>query len=247
MIRTITLTTLSLVFLPLAIILILIGINAISVKHKRGIWMKLAVAVNSSLVLALGFLGCGGNANGGEGGEEEMVLCYEVAMSDYTSVPDEFENSEDWRLLENRLVLFESYISSGNTEIEETADSIFQEMLTAVNNLHSDGLINKDDADLLTDYLYSRNKYYKMSVCRIKCYKPAPIKPGKPQKRQDIIDAVDTLRSIYEAGGINEKSYDTALANLEKELELYTGKKDNAVLRQLLLDLADGMGGSYYE
>jgi len=246
MVRTITLTSLSLVFLPIALILILIGINAISVKKKHGIWMKLAVMVNSSLVLALSFLGCGGSANGTEG-DEEMVLCYETAMSDYTSVPDKFEDSKDWQLLENRLTLYESYISSRNSEMEVAADAMLIEMIGAIDNLRSDGLINQDDADLLSDYVYSRAKTYNMSVCGVKCYKPAPIKPGKPAKRQDIIDAMDSLRAIYASGGINDKSYNTALANLENELELYTGKKDNAVLRQLLLDLSDGLGGAYYE
>ncbi len=246
MVRTMTLTTLSLIFLPIASILILIGINAISVKKKNGIWMKLAVLVNSSLVLALGFLGCGGSANGDEF-EEEMVMCYDMAMSDYTKIPDKFEDSDDWTMLENRLTLYESYISSRNSEMEETADTILVEMTGAIDNLHSDGLINKDDADLLTDYVYSRAKTYNMSICGVKCYKPAPIKPGKPAKRQDVIDAIDSLRAIYTSGGINDSSYDTALANLEKELELYTGKEDNAVLRQLLLDLTDGMIGTYYE
>jgi hypothetical protein len=247
MVRTITLTTLSLAFLPLALMLILIGINAISVKKKRGIWMKLAVMVNSSLVLALGFLGCGSSANGEAGNEEEMVMCYDMAMSDYTKIPDKFEDSDDWTMLENRLVLYESYISSRNTEMEETADAMLVEMIGAIDNLHSDGLINKDDADLLTDYVYSRAKTYNMSICGVKCYKPAPIKPGKPAKRQDIIDAMDTLRGIYASGGINDKSYDTARANLEEELKLYTGKEDNAVLRQLLLDLSDVYSAEYYE
>ena len=58
---------------------------------------------------------------------------------------------------------------------------------------------------------------------------------------------MDTLRGIHASGGIDDKSYGTALANLEKELELYTGKRDNTALRQLLLDLTDGMGGSYYD
>ena len=246
MVRTITLTSLSLIFLPIALIFILIGINAISVKKKHGIWMKLAVLVNSSLVLTLGVLGCGGSANGGEN-EEEMILCYEVAMSDITQIPDKFEDSDDWTMLENRLTLYESYISSRNSEMEETADTILVEMIGAIDNLHSDGLINKDDDDLLSDYVYSRAKTYNMSICGVKCYKPAPIKPGKPEKRQDIIDAMDTLRGIYASGGINDKGYNTALVNLEKELELYTGKEDNAVLRQLLLDLADGLAEDYYE
>ncbi len=245
MVRTITLTTLSLVFLPIALILILIGINAISVKQKRGIWMKLAVMVNSSLVLVLSFLGCGGSANGGEG-EEEMVMCYDMAMSDFTKIPDKFEDSDDWTMLENRLMLYESYISSRNSEMEETADTMLVEMIGAIDNLHSDGLINKDDADLLSDYVYSRAKTYNMSVCGVKCYKPAPIKPGKPAKRQDIIDATDTLRNLYANNNIDTPSYERALKNLEEELKLYTGKEDNAVLRQLLLDLADGVSGAYF-
>lgn len=246
MVRTITLTTLSLVFLPIALILVSVGINAISVKKKRGIWMKLAVLVNSSLVLALSFLGCGGSANGDEG-EEEIVMCYEMAVSDYTEIPDKFEDSDDWTILENRLVLYESYISSRNSEVEETADAMLQEMLTAINNLYSDGLINKDDADLLTDYVYSRAKTYNMSICGVKCYKPAPIKPGKPAKRQDIIDAMHTLRYLYANDNIDTSSYKRALTNLEEELKLYTGKEDNAVLRQLLLDLSDGYSAEYYE
>lgn len=245
MIRSLTLTTLSLVFLPLAIILILIGINAISVKQKRGIWMKLAVMVNSSLVLALGLLGCGGSANGDQN-KEEMVMCYDMAMSDFTKVPDKFEDSSDWQNLEYNLWNLENYIRSGSFD-HDTADELYLDMKSSIENMHNEGLVNEDDAAVLLAYVGARHEYYCTAVGGVLCYDMAAIPPGKETTRKEIVDTTETLHRLYEEGKLDSEAYSTALGTLEEKLKLYTEKEDNAVLRQLLLDLADGYTGPYYE
>ncbi|MCP4231597.1 MAG: hypothetical protein GY771_15815 [bacterium] len=244
MVRTITLTSLSLVFLPVALILILIGINAINAKKKRGIWVKLAVMVNSSLVLALGFLGCGSNANGGEG-EEEMVMCYDMAMSDYTRIPDKFEDSEDWQNLENKLCNMENFIRTSSFD-NNTADELYAEMKTSIENMQNGGLISGDDAEALMAYVGARHEYYCTNVGMVSCYDMPAIPPGKETTKKEIAETTATLRQLYEEGKVGDDAYNTALATLEEKLELYTDKEDNAVLRQLLLDLADGFSGEYY-
>lgn len=244
MIRTYTYTVLSLAFLPLALILVLLGINAIASDRKRGLWLKLALMINSSLVLVLGLIGCGGNKPEAADGKE-FVMCYAMPAPDRTEIPESFEKSADWYSLESSLISLEYYISSEMTD-EDAVEPLISTARTNVDNLRDAGLINDDDAQLLRTYVDSRDFHYHTSICGIKCYDIKVMPEGKPRIREDIVDAMDQLRSIYASGDIETKAYDTATANLEKQLELYTGKEDNTVLRQLLLDIADGYSGEYY-
>lgn len=242
MIRTYTYTLLSLAFLPLALILLLLGINAIAQGRKHGIWLKLALAVNASLVLVLGFLGSNAKATA----VENTVMCYQIAITDFTKIPDKFENSEDWHNLESALWNMESFIHSGDFD-HDTADKLYGDMKTSIGNIQNDGLINSDDAALLLAYVGARHEYYCTNVGHVRCYEMAVIPPGKEATKKEIAETTATLRQLYEDGKLDSDAYSTALATLEDKLKLYTDKKDNAVLRQLLLDLADGQSGAYFE
>ncbi|MCP4231594.1 MAG: hypothetical protein GY771_15800 [bacterium] len=244
MIRIYTYTLLSLVFLPLALILVSLGINAIAAERKRGIWLKLAVIVNSSLILALGAIGCGGDKSDAAD-DEEFVTCYMMPAPDVTEIPQTYEDSNDWQTLESSLISIEYYIS---TESDDTAavEPLVETARTSIENLRVNGLINDDDAVILSEYVDSRDFYYNTSICGVKCYDVKEPFGEKAQVREDIVYAMDNLRAIYANGDIETPAYETALANLEKQLKLYTGKEDNAVLRQLLLDITDGYSGNYY-
>ncbi len=244
MIRFTTISIFSLAFIPLALMLLAIGIYVIPTDKKNGLWFKLALLINSSLVLALGTIGCGsGKSDAAD--DDEFVTCYMVPPSDITEIPQSFEESNDWYMLENSLISLEYYISQG-TEDAATVEPLVESARASIDNLRDSGLINDDDAQVLSAYVDNRDFHYHTSVCRIKCYDVKEPPEGKPQIREDIVDAMDVLRGIYDSGDIETPSYNTALANLEKQLKLYTGKEDNAVLRQLLLDITDGVSGEYY-
>lgn len=244
MIRTYTYTVLSLAFLPLALILVLLGINTIASDRKRGIWLKLALLINGSLVLVLGAIGCGGNKPEAAD-DEDFVMCYAMPASDITEIPQTFEDSSDWQGLESSFITLEYYIADGSGN-EALVEAYVSAIRTHISNLQNQGLITADDADLLTEYVYSRDFYYHTTVRGVKCYDVKEPVGDKAQLREDIVYAMDNLRALYASGDIETKSYETALANLEKQLKLYTGKKDNAVLRQLLLDITDGYSGEYF-
>jgi len=244
MIRYTSISIISLAFLPLAIILIAIGIYAFSTERKSGIWLKLAVLANSSLVLALGFIGCGGDKSEAAD-ENKMVTCYMMPAPDVTEIPQSFEDSNDWYTLESSLTNIEYYISS-DTDDTAQVEPLVETARTSIENLRNNGLINNDDADILREYVNSRDFYYHTTICGVKCYDVKEPFGDKAQVREDIVYAIDNLRAIYESGDIETPAYETALGNLEKQLKLYTGKEDNAVLRQLLLDIADGYAGEYY-
>ncbi|MCP4231595.1 MAG: hypothetical protein GY771_15805 [bacterium] len=243
MIRTYTYTMLSLVFLPFALILIMLGINAIAPNRKRGIWLKLALAVNTSLALGLGFFGATGKANA-EG--ERLATCYLMIASDLTQIDDVFEASADWQNLENKLLTMENYIRTGSFDYD-TADKLYGEMKTSIENMQNDGLINGDDAALLLAYAGARHEFYSTNVGSVRCYEKIAIPPGKETTKEEIAETTEILRQLYEEGKVGDDAYNTALATLEEKLALYTETEDNAVLRQLLLDLADGFSGTYFE
>ncbi len=243
MIRYISVPVLAFALLPIALLLLAFGIYAIPTKKKRGIWLKLALLANSSLLLILGSIGCD-NAKS-DVPDDEFVMCYRVAASDITEVPKSFEESGDWQTLENSLSNLEYYIETSDFR-DDVADEFYSNTGNAINGLEKSGLISDDDSSILREYCVSRYKYYIHMVGGATCYKPMPAPTGKDAVKGDIIKATDELHSLYKEYKIDTPAYDNALANLEKQLELYTGKEDNAVLRQLLLDLTDDMTGEYW-
>ncbi len=236
MIRTMSITLIAVAFLPIAIILLLFGIDRVNPSPRKGVWLKLAVIINSALVIALGSLGCG--KSDGE------VTCYDVAMSDFTEIPVDFEKSDDWSSLEYAMTALEGYIINGNYD-EETEIRTREKIGDAVSNMKDDGLITEDEKILLWAYCLRRVDSY--AGPSVSCYAAMPSPGSKEASKAEIVEATIELRQLYADGKIDTPAYDTALATLEEQLALYTGKKDNAVPRQLLLDLADGRSGTYFE
>ncbi len=154
--------------------------------------------------------------------------------------------SEDWQAQERDLWSMENYSRTGSFD-HDTADKLYNEMETSIANMQNGGLINGDDAALLLAYVGARHEYYCTNVGHVRCYEMAAIPTGKETTKKEIAETTATLRLLYEEGKLDSNAYSTALATLEEKLKLYTDKKDNAVLRQLLLDLADGQTGSYFE
>ncbi|MCP4231599.1 MAG: hypothetical protein GY771_15825 [bacterium] len=246
MIRTMSITLVAVAFLPIALILILFGINRLNPSRRKGIWLKLAVIINSALVIALGIIGCKGgriNDGGNAGGEEVYVDCYAFAPADITEVPETFDKSNDWSDLEYTMVALEREITRGNYD-EATEKNNREKIGNAVSNLKNDGLITEDEKILLWAYCLRRVDSY--ADLHVSCYAAMPSPGSKEASKSEIIEATIELRQLYADGKIQTPAYETTLATLEERLALYTGKKDNAVLRQLLLDLADGVGGMYF-
>ncbi|MCP4231600.1 MAG: hypothetical protein GY771_15830 [bacterium] len=238
MIRTASITLAALAILPVALVLLLFGIERLNLSRRNGLWLKLGILINTSVVIALGISGCCGKSGG-------RVTCYDVAMSDYTEIPDDLEQSSDWSKLESTLMNLEYYIETGEY-IDELAADLREKMSDSIVNLKNAGLISEDDASVLSAYCNSRSAYYLHMVGGATCYKPALIPEGKETTKKEIIETTDELRRLYADGKIDTPAYETALANLDDDLKLYTEKEDNAVLRQLLLDLADGQSGTYF-
>ncbi len=238
MIRTISLTALALPFLPVAIILLLFGIERVNPSRRKDIWLKLAVIINSALVIVLGITGCTGKPGG-------RVSCYDVEMSDFTEIPAGFEKSNDWSELESVLMNLEYDIESGVYN-DKLASSYREQMNDSIANLTKSDSIDEDDASVLYTYCNGRSDYYTHAIGGATCYSPMPIPEGKEAAKEDAVEAVNELRRLYADGKINTPAYETTLENLDANLKLYTDKEDNVVLRQLLLDLADGRSGTYF-
>jgi hypothetical protein len=233
-----SITLLALAFLPIAIILLLFGIERVKPSRRKGLWLKLVVIVNSALVIALGVVGC----KSGSIKDDGQVDCYIVESPDLTEIPDSYDNSDDWSDLEYAMVALERDIVQGNYD-EKTEEQTREKIGDAVSNLQNGGLITEDEGKLIWAYCLRRvDSYADLSVS---CYAAWPTPGSKEASKAEIVEATIELRQLYANGMIDTPAYETALANLDNNLKLYTDKEDNAVLRQLLLDLADGRSGGY--
>ncbi len=241
MIRIVNLTMAGFALFPIVAILFILGSRALSMKNKSELRLKLALIINSLLLLIPSYLGCCGK----NGNLTIPIGCYmPPAKTDITEIPANFEESSDWKTLENWLIQLEDKISRKNYDAD-FLDKFGETVWPAIENLRKDGLITNDDSEILTAYCESRRAYYSHVIGGATCYTPVPTPIGKEAVKEDIVNATDELRSLYADGKIETDTYDIALANLEKNLQLYTEEEDNAVLRQLLLDLADGRSGGH--
>ncbi len=240
MIRTLGISALAIAFLPVAFFLLLLGIESLKPGRRRGFWMKLAVLVNSSILIATGIFGCKK-----PGIDSSSPDCYIVDSTDVTKIPENFEDSNDWATLENAIFRLEGKIYSNNysEEFMESTGSTINETLP---RLCENGLITADEEELLSAYCESRLDYYFHMIGGVSCYQEKDIPEGRDATKEDIIAAMAELRALYHDYKIDTPAYGTAMNTLENQLTIYTGKEDNAVLRQLLLDLADNMTGAYY-
>lgn len=231
------------ILLPISLLLLVIGISSVKTNAKKGLWLKLTLAINTSLVMLLTFLGCCGK----NGNLTIPLGCYKPPEeSDLTKIPVKFEESSDWATLENWLISLEDKISREDYD-DDFLDRFGETVWPAIEGLRNDGLITDDDSEIIAAYCESRRAYYSHVIGGATCYTPTPIPKGKEAAKEDVVTAANALRRLYAEGKIDTPAYDTAFANLDGSLKLYTGMEDNVVLRQLLLDLADGRSGAYFE
>jgi hypothetical protein len=240
MIKSYGFMVLAVAFIPFAILLAILGITKIRQADNAGFWLKVAVLANTSLALALGFFGC--KIPGGE-----RTSCYEpLPVSDKTETPVEFQTSDDWDELERVMIKLEDGISSGKYN-DSLANETGERVNASIEKLVQKNLITRDDGGILLAYCQSRIGYYVHMVGTATCYTPVPEPQGREATKTEIITTSEELRKLYEGYKIDTPAYETAKENLDAQLKVYTGKKDNAALRQLLLDLADGESGDYYD
>ena len=135
------------------------------------------------------------------------------------------------------------YSNNYSEEFRANTENTLNETLP---KLRESGLITVDEEELLSAYCWSRFDHYSHMADGTPCYEVREIREGREATKAEIIAAMDELRGLYHDFKIDTPAYDTAMTTLENKLALYTGKEDNAVIRQLLLDLADNMTGMYY-
>jgi len=241
MIRTISLSVLALALVPIATLLLFLGVGALKPGNKRGLPLKLTLLVNTSLLIVASFLGCCGKP----GNRTIPISCYAPPpITDITDIPDNFEESDDWSLIEEHMIELEERISREDFD-SAIHDRFGEAVLPAIENMRAKGLLNNDDTEILIAYVASRYRYYSDVLGGTSCYAQIPTPVGKEAVKEDIVAATDELRRLYAEGKIDTPAYETALANLDGELRQYTEKEDNPTIRQLLLDIADGRTGSY--
>ncbi|UCE27299.1 MAG: hypothetical protein JSW52_00675 [Candidatus Coatesbacteria bacterium] len=227
----------NLVLVPVAVLLILFGIRTLRSDKTSGFGLKLALVLNTSLAIVLGWAGC---ATAKDKGEEELVACYIVPYMPDENVPAEFQESGGWYDLERAVVDLENEITSGEFD-PDTYDELRNRITEAENKLSGDGTLDDAELDIITAYCSERLAWYLHMVGGATCYKPMPAPTGREAVKKDAVTRAMELRDFYANYQISGDAYDTALAALEEDLREYTGDEDVSTLRQLILDLADGV------
>jgi|GEM_PF-891779 len=221
--------------LPIAILLVIFGVRALHLDKRTGLGLKLALILNTSLAIALGWVGV---AHGKE--TETVVDCYIIIERADESVPDEFSRSDGWNDLERAITELEERITSGDFD-DGKYDEFSKRISTAQAELADEGLLNNDELEVIGAYCSERLAWYLHMVGGATCYKPMPAPTGREETLGNAVARAMELRDLYADYSITSDAYDVALAGLEDYLREYTGDEDVSTLRQLILDLADGV------
>ncbi len=223
------------VLFPVAILLLLIGIRALRLEKTSGLGLKLAVVLNTSLAIILGWVGCAKAEN-----NEEFVTCYIMPETLDETVPAEFQRSDGWYALEQAVVDLECEITSGDFD-DGKYDEFGERVSKAKLKLADEGILGADELDVIGAYCSERLAWYRHMVGGATCYKPMPTPTGREATLGNIAARGMELRELYAQGFVGGDAYDAAVLALEDDLHIYTGDDDVSTLRQLILDLADGV------
>jgi hypothetical protein len=223
------------VLFPVAILLLLIGIRALRLEKTSGLGLKLAVVLNTSLAIILGWVGYANAEN-----NEEFVTCYIMPEMLDEIVPAEFQQSDGWYNLEKAITELEERITAGEFD-HGKYDEFSERISTAQSELADEGLLDRDELDVIGAYFSERLAWYLHMVGGATCYKPMPAPTGREATLGTIVARGMELRELYAQGFVGGDAYDAAVLALEDDLRSYTGDDDVSTLRQLILDLADGV------
>ncbi|UCE27298.1 MAG: hypothetical protein JSW52_00670 [Candidatus Coatesbacteria bacterium] len=218
--------------LPVAILLLLLGVRALRLDKRSRLGLKLALILNTSLAILLGWVGSA---------RAEVKTCYVmIPLIPDEPVSTEFQNSDGWNDLEKTIMELEQKINVGDFDSGKY-DEFLERIAKAKVKLASEGLLDADELDVIGAYCAERLAWYLHVVGGATCYEKMPVPTGREATLSNIVDRGMELRELYAQESLGGDAYDTAVASLETELREYTGDEDVSTLRQLILDLADGV------
>jgi hypothetical protein len=225
------------VLFPVAVLLLLFGIRALRLEKTSGLGLKLAIVLNTSLAIILGWVGYAKAEN-----TQEFKTCYIMMMPEMPDgvVPAEFQKSDGWHDLEQAVVDLEYEITADEFDYDKY-DEFSVRISTAQSELAYEGLLDRDELDVISAYCSERLAWYLHMVGGATCYKPMPTPTGREETLGNAVARAMELRDLYADYSFTSDAYDAALAALEDHLREYTGDEDVSTLRQLILDLADGV------
>ncbi len=224
---------LALIFVPAAVFLLIAGVRVLRLDKRFGFGLKLALIVNTSLAIVLGWFGCAK-------AEQPDVLCYAVLAVNDEPVPKTFNESDGWNDLEKTIVELELKINAGDFE-DGKYDEFGERVSKAKLKLADEGILDADELDVIGAYCSERLAWYLHMVGGATCYEPMPVPTGREATLGNIAARGMELRELYAQGSFGGDAYDAAVLALENDMRVYTGDEDVSTLRQLILDLADGV------
>jgi hypothetical protein len=221
------------VLFPVAVLLLLFGIRALRLKKTSGLGLKLALVLNTSLAIILGWFGCAK-------ADYPEVLCYTPPALTDEPVSDAFSESTGWNDLEKTIVELELKINAGDFD-DGKYDEFRERISKAKLKLADEGILDADELEVIGAYCSERLAWYLHIVGGATCYEPMPVPTGREATLSNIVARGMELRELYAQGLVGGDAYDNAVLELEDDLRTYTGDADVSDLRQLILDLADGV------
>lgn len=223
--------------LPAAVFLLIAGVRALRLDKRSGVGLKLALVINTSLAIILGWIGYAKAEN-----TQEFKTCYIMIMPETPDevVPAEFQKSDSWHDLEQTIVDLEYEITVGDFD-HGKYDEFSERVSTAQAELADEGILDADELEVIGAYCSERLAWYLHMVGGATCYKPMPTPTGREETLGNAVARAMELRELYADYSFTSDAYDVALEALEDYLREYTGDEDVSTLRQLILDLADGV------
>jgi len=218
--------------LPAAVLLFIAGVKAVRPDKRSGVGLKVALIVNTSLAIVLGWFGCAK-------AEYPEVLCYSPPGVTDEPVPKTFDESDGWNALEKTIVELEIKINAGDFD-DGKYDEYYSRISEAELKLADEGILDADELEIIGAYCSERLAWYLHMVGGATCYEPMPVPTGREATLGNIVARGMELRELYAQGLVGGDAYDAAVLALEDDLRAYTGDEDVSTVRQLILDLADG-------
>jgi hypothetical protein len=221
------------VLLPAAVLLLIAGVRIIRLDKRSGFSLRLALILNTSLAIVLGWFGCAK-------AEQPEISCYQIPAVTDEPVPKAFGESVGWDDLEKTMVELERKISANDFDGGKY-DEFYERISKAQLKLAEEGILDQDELEVIGAYCSERLAWYLHMVGGATCYEPMPVPTGREATLGNIVARGMELRGLYAEGSVGDDAYDAAVLALEDVLREYTGDGDVSGLRQLILDLADGV------
>ena len=223
----------TLALLPVAALLVLLGIKYLAPGKRKGFALRVTLAVNTCLLML------GGMVPGARADDEPEVLCYRVAApAECRPVEDALEH-DAFKDLERVQTEIEEAIDSGEYS-DETHDALMSLAMEDIAVLVNNNQITADEAIVLRAYFRDRLEYYATAVGCVLCYEAVSLQ-GKELSAAGIADRLEELRNLYRQGGLSEEAYETSLSEMKDLVTGYAAGEDEAErLQAILLDLGDG-------